>query len=174
MTPILKLYLDICRLRKGPEDVPYSNVLALVTLIFYGFFLLLARVGVGGLSFQFSALSLAMILGVFSLTLFLFLAFKKLSSRFLQTFTALIGSDLVITAFSLPLVWANSLGERNALSMTTGLMILALMVWDLIVKGFIFQRAMGISSLQGNLLALAMIMLTLNLDESLYRALGGQ
>ncbi len=105
MTSILKLYLDIALLRRGPEDVPSSKPLLYGTLAV--FVLLNAvltvafRPSVGNwlpqllVSVGFTLLWYRVLLGVFGRV-----------ERYLQTMTAVLGFGCIITPVLLPLVGA--------------------------------------------------------------------
>ena len=56
--PILRLFLDVCLFRKGPEDVPASLILLGLTLLGYvlvSAFLLSFQIGIGAALLQVSA-----------------------------------------------------------------------------------------------------------------------
>jgi len=79
--------------------------------------------------------------------------------RYQQTLTALLGVNIILVLLSVPLRFvADSLGEASALRMPIGFMLIGLFIWGVFIEGFIYHRALDISPLQGNLMALAMSM----------------
>jgi hypothetical protein len=73
------------------------------------------------------------------------LRWKKALERLLQTFSALLGINVVITAVTIPayrLVAANGSVENNLLVYVT----LLILVWNLAVLSLIFKRSFEIST----------------------------
>jgi len=138
--------LAIVSLRAGPQILPASQPLLLVLL---GLDLLLSVAvlatghGVGA-----ALLTVASSLGLGLLFCHLALQLRGLGNRFLQTATALIGSDLVITLVAAPLSLVvlqqlDSLGsEQLAPELVLGL--LTVTAWLLAVVGGIFRHALDL------------------------------
>lgn len=99
---ILKIYFDICLFRLKPQDIPYSVFLFRATLlanIVIGF-------GVSSILFSFQKSLLLVSLDLFlSLTFFYLLVMMfKVRDRFIQTMSALLGTDLLFNIFLIPIV----------------------------------------------------------------------
>ncbi|MDX1692583.1 MAG: hypothetical protein R3208_02385 [Ketobacteraceae bacterium] len=168
MKAILRLYWQICRFRAGPEEVPPVVALAVLTLLAYAALNFLVRVVFGELSVAYSAISLAVITGFWGGLVYSVLLFKKLSARFLQTFTAALGTDVVLSVLSLPLAYiASQFPPDSVLVSLAAAFWLLIFIWDVLVKGFIFHRAFNVSPLLGNLFSLMMNLLIMMLDQSL-------
>ncbi len=91
-------------------------------------------------------------------------AFKSLRYRFAQSFSALLGADLVLTMLSVPMVVTVHNAMQGAVSSSLQLFTVLLYLlygWDLAIKGFIFHRALGVTMLQGTCLAFTMVLVSI-------------
>ncbi|MCG8312194.1 MAG: hypothetical protein MI976_03175 [Pseudomonadales bacterium] len=168
MKAILLLYLQICRMRVGPEEVPAVTSLTFLTLLAYMLLTFVARISIGDLPIDYSAASFGVITGFWCLLVYAVLSFKGVANRFQQTFTAAIGTDIILTCLSLPLVvLATRLPSESPLVQLAAVLWLVIFVWDVLIKGFIFHRAFQVSPLLGNLFALMVNLLVMLIDQSL-------
>ena len=166
MKPLFALFWQICRFRRGPEDVPFAPALMAI--------LLLAVAGLGSLSIvilsgveqpgpeQDVAVSTQLMvqwlaLAAWLVVLYLLLQFKRAGSRFVQTATAALGTDIVMAVpqFACFAIFATQSPE-SALAALGQFALLFVYVWDMLIKGHIYSHALNISRLQGNLLSLAL------------------
>ncbi len=138
----LKHYAYMCLLLSSPERLPYAPQATLLTIFAYfavGMLLIDAQQGAGAIGGQ-----ILLEISMLGLIAYLGLNLKGLLPRWQQTFSALVGINLVITAASIPLRSALDIdgAEPNrALIYLT----LALLVWNLAVVSLIFRRAFEIS-----------------------------
>lgn len=158
MLALVHFFIELCLLRRNPQDLPASAAL---------FGLVLAVALLGGLLLSITAgaslagglaqtlLDLLLMLGV------LHLALKALDkqARYLQTATALVGADAVIGLVALlPVSLARPVAtgaEPGADVLFAGLMFLALVGWSVLVVGHILRHAFGLSLAQGVVIAIA-------------------
>jgi len=148
--PLLKRLLEICLCRRGPQDLPDSTfLLGLLTglnvLVSFG----LAGLETDLLQALLQALLAPAVMALFMLGL---LSVSKRRHRFMQTFTAGIGCDALITALALPLVLVSLL--LPDIRAVAGLLLLGLLVWELAVIGHILRQALDLSFMAGLGLAL--------------------
>ena len=150
----LRRLLDLCLLRAGPQDLPYSTgFLALTMLASLGAGLLAVSVmGDGrnttvdlGITYLFT---LAFLYGALSA--------RGVASRFVQTASAMFGTDALITLAALPALHAAT-GEGGNRPIT-GLAMLALGVWNLAVLGHILRHALDTVMPVGLAVALAYVL----------------
>lgn len=168
MNAILKLYWQICRFRAGPEDIPPAITLTMLTLLLYAALNFVVRVVFGELSVTYSVASLLVITGFWSGVVYSVLLFKRLTARFQQTFTAMLGTDVLLSMISLPLVLiASRFSPDSSLVALASAFWLLIFIWDVLIKGFIFHRAFNVSPLLGNLFSLMINLLIMMLDQSL-------
>ncbi len=159
MNAIIKLFWQICLQRTGPDAVPASSALLVFTGLLYGVLNLLVWVWTGPASLLQASGTLALVTGGWLLVLWGIMLMMGKTVRYQQTLTALLGVNVILVLLSVPLRFvADSLGETSALRMPVGFMLIGLFVWGVFIEGFIYHRALDISPLQGNLMALAMSM----------------
>lgn len=132
------LFFDICRLQKGPQDLPYSPALLMGSIVAYaamsflmlyidsGWFNAVVQVTVGALLL----LAFAKIMLILS----------KKSERFVQTSIALFGTDALISFFALPIIAGMTTGRVSMLSFAA---MVALMIWHWLIIGHIVRHAMS-------------------------------
>ena len=159
---IIRLFLGICLLRQGPGDIPYSNFLFYLTFTVYLVFgILVLTLQAGDTSWV-----IQMTVQVFTVFAFVWgcLALYSRQPRFMQTMTAVLGSDALISFIALPLLfWIKVDPSMSALF----LCLLGLMLWQLIVMGHILRRALDKPLLFGVGLAFLFLFLSFQLMGSL-------
>lgn len=132
------LFFDICRLQKGPQDLPYSQALLLGSIAAYatlGFLMLYIDSG------WFSAV-LQVFVGALLLLAFakIMLKVSRKSERFMQTATALFGTDALISFFALPIIAGMTTGRVSLLAFAA---MVALMIWHWLIIGHILRHALS-------------------------------
>ncbi|HYN79517.1 MAG TPA: hypothetical protein VES73_17175 [Lamprocystis sp. (in: g-proteobacteria)] len=152
---LITFFIQLCLLRRTPQDLPASDAL---------FWLVLAAdlcagllIGlVGGLGLGISLIQggtqLALLLGL----LYLGLYFTRHPGRFTQSATALLGSGALISFIAAMVLTLNPTGSEESDAATLGaIMLLVLMVWSIVVTGHIARHTFSISLGQGLSLAIA-------------------
>jgi len=136
MYSLIKLFFDICLLRKGPQDIPASSALLTLLIPIYA--------GISFLILILSSAAINAILQVF-VELFLVLAsckvilsLAKKTERYQQTASALLATDSLISLFALPAM-AALIGQGSALAFFS---VVSLMLWHWIISGHIFSHAL--------------------------------
>jgi hypothetical protein len=152
----------ILSLRAGPQTLPAAP--GLLTAIVVVDLLLSVAVLSTGLDSGQALLMVAMSIGAGLLFCYAALYLRSLSNRFLQTATALFGTDIIITLVAMPLSFiaiqplapdgTGTLGPDVAL----GLLIVT--VWVLAVVGGIFRHALELSWPAALAVALAYVVVT--------------
>ncbi len=161
MPPLFNLIRDICLLRRGPQDLPYS--LPALTAVAAGCVIVQLGVAVarsaplGGVLAG-AILWLAVTLGALNLILSL----RGLRNRFVQSATALLGCALAFTLLSVPI--ALLVGEPpitpdqlTPLQLLLGLVSLPLLIWKIIVDAHVFRHSFDVPFLSGVVIALLWI-----------------
>ena len=148
----LKHYVLMCLLLSSPERLPYSPYPLLLTGFAYfsiGLFLVDAQ-----RSYALVCAQILLELTMLGLLSYVALRWKKSMPRLLQTFSALLGINFVITAATIPayrMVAANGSAESNLLVYAT----LLILVWNLAVLSLIFKRSFEISTQLSAMLSFA-------------------
>ncbi len=136
MYELIKILFEICLLKKGPQDLPASPLLLKLLLVAYVVInLIILNMGV---DFSSSLLQLGVefiYLITFSYSL---LYFFRRTPRYLQTFSALLGTDALLSLLSIPALASFTLNP----SAITFLAIFLLIIWHWLVYGHIFRHAL--------------------------------
>ncbi len=164
LKPLFNLFWQICCFRRGPQDVPYHRALLgllLVMVLSIGLLsiFLLAGVDQSGREVPLPQQVLALLFSLVTWMTLVYglLHFKNHRARYVQTMTAALGADLVLSVPQiLLLVVALASPVESALTGLAQMTLLALYIWDMLVKGAIYASALGLGRVQGNLLSLAL------------------
>ncbi|MGC4028758.1 MAG: hypothetical protein QM696_07805 [Steroidobacteraceae bacterium] len=138
-----QVYVDIARLRRGPEDLPAIPSLLLATIVAYalvslGFGALLPSQGGGGHPVLLLAVDTALML----VWVKLMLQVARKPERFLQTSMAVFGFQLVLAPlFASSMALFLRLREDPSWQVPVSILVVALGIWALIVNTRIFQSA---------------------------------
>ncbi len=133
---LIKLFYEICLFKKGPQDVPISRGLLFLLIPCYAgvsFLILILNTDVITAVLQ-VLVELVLVLGLTNMILLM----AKKESRYLQTVSALIGTDTIISFFAIP-VMATLVGQGSVNSLVV---IVILMIWHWLVSGAIFSHAL--------------------------------
>jgi hypothetical protein len=171
VSALLHLLRDLLLLRRGPQDIPYSPVL--LGLLCVGVVLvdhaLAAALVEGGAPTPRVLFSLAVLVGLPALAL----AMANLSARWVQTACALAATGIVFSVLALPVVLGVGRLPADPADVTNtqfvfGLLSMALLGWQVAVKGNIFRHALGVPLRAGVLLAIAFFAIELVLGIALF------
>ncbi|MBM3202441.1 hypothetical protein FJZ55_00840 [Candidatus Woesearchaeota archaeon] len=163
--PLIHLLFQICIFRKGPQDVPASLPLLVVTLLLYLVMgvLLLAQ-ETGWLEGILRTLAEATLLGGFLWTT---LRLMDKRPRLLQTAIAVYASDALVSSVALPLLL---LMASTPEAKPVYLLLLGLMIWHWAVMGHILRHAVSVRWVHGVGLAMAYMVLSYRIMSSLFPA----
>lgn len=167
MNLLLKLFIDLCRLRAKPQDVPASSALLLLSIV-------LALVS-GMLSISGSVHGLMQVIiislmdvAITLILLSIFLNLVNLSSRLLQTATAMFGTGAIINLVSFPvMLLMNSSPDNPGYQLLGALFYFALLIWSLVVMGHILRHSFNLPLTGGILIAIGYFLLINTLIQTL-------
>jgi hypothetical protein len=164
---LIHFFLELCLLRKGPQDLPGST--ALVQALALVYLAVGAIVGVASGQGLWAALAQTLVdLGLLLGLLFLGLQWAGRSARFLQAGAALLGSGALLSLLVLvPLGMAPS-GEDTELRGLGALLFMALLAWSILVTGHILRHTLEVTLVQGALIAVAYNLLAYTLLGALF------
>lgn len=138
MYEVIKLFFGICIFRKAPQDIPYSLLLLqFAALVYVGIGLLLLLLSAGLLESLLHLLVEILMVAGFSWAL---LTISGMSERYIQTLTALLGTDAVISLLALPVMSSMITPQGSALAIP---LLMVMMVWQLLVSAHIFRHALS-------------------------------
>ncbi len=167
MQALIHFFLELCLLRKGPQDLPGSTALFQALALVY--LAVGAIVGVASGQGLWAALAQTLVdLGLLLGLLFLGLQWTGRSARFLQAGAALLGSGALLSLLVLvPLGMAPS-GEDAELRGLGALLFMALLAWSILVTGHILRHTLEVTLVQGALIAVAYNLLAYTLLGALF------
>jgi hypothetical protein len=169
MKNLIELLRDLCLLRRGPQDLPYSpGLLAALVLALLAFNAVVAA-QVPRVSAAQEVFAVLLLLGLVRATL----ALAGKPERFMQTATAMIGVRIVFMLLSLPLVVYVTSLPQDVAQLTGGQTLVVLLgsavlfAWQVAVRGHVLRHAldqpMRIGVLVGVIYIAAEVVLTLAL-----------
>ncbi len=166
MNTLINYFVDLCLLRAPPQKLPASPVLLRLSFAANG--LVGALLVVGS---QMGPL-LALLESFFELILMLIvlrlgLHWRGHAERFSQTATAIMGSSALLGLLVLPLLGFGVAAE-NAGGEMTGLLLLLVVFWSMLVLGHILRHAFDLMLGQGVLLGLFYTILSYSVISSLF------
>jgi uncharacterized protein with PQ loop repeat len=143
MPRLLTIWLDICLLRAGPQDLPVSQVLLVLTLTSYLLIsMLLSLPGYPALtSLQIAVTDLGLLIVFAGSVLYL----TGNMARINQTLSALAGAGTLLGLLALPLVHSlYQAQDAEQVSMPVLMFWLLLMGWNLLVMAHIIRHALSV------------------------------
>ncbi len=145
MNSIFLLFIDLIRLRRGPQDLPASQNLLIIT----GLLLIVTAMLGDHMNSDLSGkLMFALTqVAILTATVWIILALNQKSERALQTLTAFYGTSVLIQLAVWPFrSWLLSMGEDAQQQATIPLLaVIALAVWSFVVMVHIYRHALDAS-----------------------------
>lgn len=168
MQALIIFFVELCALRRAPQDLPASPVL--LALVVVANLITGMLVGlVAGLSMGLSLMQTAIEIVLTLLALDLALRVTRHAGRLLQAGTALLGAGVVLGLVALvPLSLKPTGSQETDLAALGALLLLALLVWNVVVIGHVLRHTFGITLGQGALIGMAFQFGTLLLLSSLF------
>lgn len=170
MNFFLKTLLGNLLLNKGPQDLPYSQVLMKLSLLVY--FLS----GLPGIliSLSFAQSMLAMLLDVLVLLAFVYACLRvfDLQARFVQSITALAGVGTVFQLLPLPLLYQlQGLQEGEQIAPGLSIFLLMLVSWNLAVITHVFRATFNVRLMAAMALTICYIVISYLVKETIFPGL---
>lgn len=143
MLAYVQALLSVALRKKGPEDLPDSRFLLGLTFVVY----LLLQVPLGWIAYGPSGLLVSTIVVsvmLVVLSLWVLLALTGYKTRFRQSLTAMLGTNALLSALSIPFsLWRDiTLNYESGVALPSTI-IFALLVWSLVIDGHIISRAIS-------------------------------
>ena len=170
MLALARPFVEMCLLRRAPQDLPASPVLlgvalaahaglgTLITALYYPF---LTAVGV--------SVTGTLLLGLLAFGL---LSVRGLVERFFQTYAAFAGTGAVLEVIALPLVALLETNEPEGAASAAGVIFtipwLALLVWSWVVSGHILRHALSVHITAGIGISMAFFWLSALIIHQLF------
>jgi hypothetical protein len=161
---IILPFWAICTLQKGPQALPVSGLLLLLTVIFS---LIIDMANLYIVVVDPELLTLLTMAGLYSLGLASSLSFlmwlMRYRQRILQTLSALFGTGIIISLCALPflLMLKTTPDEPSIFS----IFILGINIWSLVVTAHILRHALSVSLLMAWVLAFGYFLLGFKITD---------
>lgn len=149
----LKHYILMCLFVSGPERLPHSLHCILFSLLAY--FLLGFSLVDEQRDYPMVVIQILLELGLLALVVQAGLKWKKKQARFHQTFSALLGVNLIISAVSI-LVYqmqSQSINLGGEIDQSILIVMIAIVFWNLAVLSLIFKRAFEINTILSSIIS---------------------
>lgn len=141
---LFRAFFDICRLRKGPQDLPASPELLSLSLLAYA--VVVALLGMMSRPAADAVGASLVETGLVAAINFAVLALRRLEGRWLQTTIAMAGTGVLFTLFAMPL-FAALAGAGTGEGAAQGMLyvgLLLLIVWNIAVTAHILKHALSV------------------------------
>ncbi len=171
MSDLQKLLLLIF-LKSAPQDLPYSSRMMLRLLVAY----VVSSFVVLQTTLNPNDIFAGILLGVFVQFAFIYLVLQALAkgSRFLQTFSAVLGVGMLFNLFSWPVFSVLSDASiSDAVKSSMSLVFLMLISWEVLVKAHIFRHALEMKMFSAIALSFSLLFISVALSQLLLPAKGG-
>lgn len=169
MFALLRLFVDLCRFRSAPQNLPFSRFLMGLCIGCYfavGFAISLAEQ-----SFGRAIISASVDTGLMVGLAYLGLWVRDFIPRATQTITALAGTGTLFELIGWPLVTFLQTLEEGETSILS-LLLLGLVIWNITVIGHILRHALELPMWIGTGIALLYIYTSIRVMQVLFIAGG--
>ncbi|MBT8137834.1 MAG: hypothetical protein KJO54_12525 [Gammaproteobacteria bacterium] len=160
-------FVQIVAHRAGPQHLPASRfllalVLALHIAVYYAAMVILEVPAARAVALPFvDTLTQSVCFAAV-------LLFLGLQGRMLQTLTAVFGADVLLNLLQLPLAVFGPLSSGSPAAVVSLLLLIAIALWSLGVKGHILRHAAGLPYFVGVALALVFLIGFLAIEQALF------
>ena len=164
---LLQAFFDICRLRLGPQELPASPFLLAITLLFYTVCGIgLALITIPPFQATLSGITETILVALLTVVL---LRVRSMPERWIQSLTALAGTGIILSLIALPLsLWLHELRAAEADIRVPGLLLFALVVWNVVIMAHILRHALSTSFGIGLLLAVGYLWIIVSTLNALF------
>jgi len=167
--PDLQKLLALLFLKAAPQDLPYSQQLAVRLTVYY----LFSGIIVLQTTLKPDEMLGGLFLGLFVQFGFTYLVLRALNrrTRIMQTFCAIIGVGMLFNLLSWPvlLVLADE-ASLKSLRSSMSLMFLLLISWEVLVKAHIFKHALEMKMISALALSFSLFFISVALSQLLFPA----
>ena len=171
MTRLLNFFVDVCLLRKGPQDLPASGVLLGICIVLHfvvsvGGELLLSTQALQAVAWSVLSILIVVVATMAALSL------RGVSVRLQRVLTTFLGAEALLNIVFLPLSLAlvQAGATEQAPDPLISLAWLVLFIWGFAIDGHIFRNALSSSFPAGVLVAALLFSIRYGIHRSLFEA----
>ena len=151
---IVRPFVEICLLRRAPQDLPDSIFLLAIMLVAHTVTsILLNAVVLEGWNALLAGVADTVLVSVLTASI---LYLHSFAARIVQTLTAMTGTGAVISLVAIPLfAWHAGAQQAGSPSALATLLVFAVVAWSLAVSGHILRHALSVPYFLGIVVAVA-------------------
>jgi len=166
---ILLRFIDICRLRAGPQDLPTSKFLMTITLLAYGLLVVLLTAGDQGpgVAVQVAVVATLTLAGLAYIVLWV----RDFTERYVQLLTAMAGCGVLLELIRWPLVLMQQYGANDGGSffvVTAAILLWGLLVWEVAIIANIFKHGLDTSMWMAAIISCFYVFLSFRIMRTLF------
>jgi hypothetical protein len=168
---IVRPFVEICLLRRGPQDLPDSILLLGIVLVAHTVMsILLNAVVLNAWNAFLAGVTDTLLVSILTGSILYLHGFK---TRIVQTLSAMTGTGAIIALLAIPpFSWHAGAQQSGSVNAVGSLMVLGIVVWSLAVTGHILRHALSVSYLLGILLAVAFYGISYTVFSGVFWAAG--
>jgi len=163
---LIKAFWEMCLLRRGPQDVPPSQVItgaALLVYALFSFFGVVVRLPANS-AFLFALIDVGLLVAFTLGALWI----RFLSVRWQQTLAAMAGTGAILEAVALPVFYWQSQVADSQLEALPVFVLWLLMIWNLAVVANIMRHSLNVPMLISGVFSLLYIYLSLRVLGTIF------
>lgn len=154
MQQFVLYFWQLCLMRESPARAPSATgflaIVAGIYVLVSTFSIFVAR---ADMTLLLAAISVLMSLAVQAVSVWLLLLFKRIRGRFRKTLVTLLGTSSILVLVVLPFDLILLVSESETLRLFSETTYWICFGWWLAVAGYIFNRSLNVSIIQGSALA---------------------
>jgi hypothetical protein len=162
---VVRAMLELTTGKRGPQDIPASHVLFVLTFIFYmatsaG----LTAVAADGTTAVRATLVDALVMPAFVVSM---LWLRNFTARWLQTLTAMAGVGVLFSLAAIPPFLVSASMPGSPFAAPASVLVLVLFIWNVLVLAHILRHALALAFPAGVLVAVAYVAVSMFAAEFL-------
>ncbi len=166
---IVRPFVEICFLKRAPQDLPDSSILLAIMLVAHTVTsILLNTVVLDGWGALLAGITDTLLVSILTGTI---LYLHSFTARIVQTLSAMTGTGAIISLVAIPLfAWHAGAQQSGSANPFAALMVFGIVAWSLAVSGHILRHALSVPYVLGILVAVAFYGISYTVFSSLFWA----
>jgi len=165
---LIQLFIEISALRKGPEDVPHYPIALWFSAGLYSTIIFVSMLIADSVSMAFAFTFYVLVFN--AVFIYILLALFNKSERYVQTICAEFGASAVVALATLPTLIGFTIAQERSQDPSSILAIsyLLIIIWSIVLDGFILSRALDKTRSVGILFSLSGFTFSAYLNQVLF------
>lgn len=164
---IVRPFVEICFLRRAPQDLPDSTILLAIMLVAHTVTsILLNAVVLDGWSALLAGFTDTLLVSILTGSI---LYLHSFTARIAQTLSAMTGTGAIISLAAIPLfTWHAGAQQSGSANPIAALLVFVIVAWSLAVSGHILRHALSVPYVLGIVVAVAFYGISYTVFSSLF------